>query len=56
MTSTLVYAKTLSKLYSDMLAGGGRGAVVDRTMGLHPFEEIIRLKEVWEGVRKLEKK
>lgn len=54
MTSTLAYAKTLAKLYPDMLAGGGRGAVVDQMMGLHPFEEIIKLKEVWVGVKKLE--
>jgi len=55
MTATLAYAKTLDKLYADILASGGRGAVVDQMMPLHPFEDIIKLKEVWEGVSELEK-
>lgn len=53
MTSTLAYAQTLDKLYSDMRAGGGRGAVVDQMMPLHDFEDIIQLKKVWTDIGQL---
>ncbi|MBC8234185.1 oxaloacetate decarboxylase [bacterium] len=53
MFSTLAYAKVLEEVYDEILIGEGTGHIIDKRMDLHAFEDIIKLKEIWEGTNNL---